>query len=470
MEDTIIPIVKPIKIFFTFIRSRSSKLVKTYKSDGSKVAGANLSWGYYWTLYVDSLASLDLLFQGMTQFDTITLGVTSNLAGEVVTTKMLEKLKYDSSTISRSKSFLFFLNDIFAYNESEFSHYIFDIDSDENSPKSFQVNTHEEVRNLLISINPIFGQVEMLIRDSSSSCIKNVITGEYRNPIRSFHIYMIIAHATKENVSNFTNYLKRRCWELGLATAKINGIGIVESYAFDFKVPEPERLIFEASPDTEYPYINEYTPSSIYKGGILNLKAFEKEDENIYKEYFLNQKQSLIEKNPSLKLKNVNNIILSSNERTSIDKKSMSTTDNSVIYINESVVEKLNAIYNYFETHDRINVKDVLKLFDEEIVKLILKFLGFQIDEYSNMFKIREERTASASIRSDGFIRDFGGDFGGNILNFIMYLFELEFIIAWKYIQNIFGQNHKIKNKTKTLRDPKDFEKSLRINESIIRL
>lgn len=466
MEDTIIHIVKPIKIFFTYIRSRNSKLVKTYKSDGSKVAGANLSWGNYWTLCVDSLASLDLLFKGMTQFDTITLGVTSNLAGNVVTAKMLEKLKYDSSTISRSKSCIFFLNDIFAYNESEHSLYIFDIDFDKNSPKSFQVNTHEEVRNLLISINPNFGQIEMLIRDSSSSCIKNVITGEYRNQNRSFHIYMIISHATKENVSNFTNYLKRRCWELGLATAKINGIGIVESYAFDFKVPEPERLIFEASPDTEYPYIHEYTPSSINKGGILNLKTFEKEDENIYKEYFLNQKQRLIEKNPSLKLKNVSNIILSSNERTSI----ISTTDNSGIYINESVVEKLNAIYNYFETHDRINVKDVLKLFDEEIVKLILKFFGFQIDEYSNMFKIREERTASASIRSDGFIRDFGGDFGGNIINFIMYLFELEFIVAWKYIQNMFGKNHKIKNKTKTLRDPKDFEKSLRINESIIRL
>lgn len=41
---------------------------------------------------------------------------------------------------------------------------------------------------------------------------------------------------------------------------------VLSKVMLDFKVPEPERLIFEASPDTEYPYINEYTPSSIYKG------------------------------------------------------------------------------------------------------------------------------------------------------------------------------------------------------------
>ena len=466
MKDFIIPIINPIQIFFTYIRSTNSKLVKTYKSDGSKVAGANLSWGYYWLYSVDSLTSLDLLFQRMTQYDTISLGVTSNLAGGVVTTKMLDKWKYELPTISRSKRFISFLNDAYSHYENQYSLYLFDIDFDVNSPKSFQVNSHEEVRNLLISTNPIFEEVEMLIRDSSSSCIKNVDTGEYRNSNRSFHIYIIVSHATKENVSNFTNYLKRRCWELGLAIAKVNGTGIVENYAFDFKVPESERLIFESAPDAEHPYVYEYTPSSIYKGGVLKLEVFEREDENIVKQYFLAQKQKLIEENPSLKTKRPS-AILSTNKKDSTNKLELSNIDNSMIFINESIQKKLNAIYTYFKTHDRIKVKDVLELFDVEIVKLILKFFGFHIDEYSNMFKMREERTASASIRSDGFIRDFGSEFSGNIINFVMYIFELEFLIAWKYIQNMFGMTYKIKSKTQVLKNPKDFEKSLRINESI---
>ena len=399
----------------------------------------------------------------MTQYETICLGVTSNLAGSVVTTNTLDKWKYELPTISRSKRYIFFLNDAFSYYENQYSLYLFDIDFDENSPKSFQVNSHEEVRNLLISTNPIFGEVEMLIRDSSSSCIINTDTGKYRNPNRSFHIYIIVAQATKENVSNFTNYLKRRCWELGLAIAKVNGTGIVESYAFDFKVPESERLIFESAPDAEQPYRYEYTPSSIYKGGVLNLEVFEREDENIVKQYFLTQKQKLIEENPSLKTKRPS-AILSTNKIDSINKTELSNKDNSVIFIDENMQQKLNEIYTYFRTHDRINVKDVLKLFDAEIVKLILKFFGFHIDEYSNMFKLREERTASASIRNDGFIRDFGGDFSGNIINFVMYVFELEFIVAWKYIQNMFGMTHKIKNKTQILKNPKDFEKCLCIN------
>ena len=465
MDDLIIHITQPIRIFYTYIRSYGDKLIKTYKSDGSKVAGANLIKGYYWLSNVNGLDSLDLLFQRMTQYDIITLGVTSNLGGGVVTTGVLDKHGYQAPTISRSNRFIFYLNDIYNFLECEYSLYFFDIDFDKDAPADFQMDTHKQARDILISVNPVFEKLDMLVRDSSSSGVKNIETGEHRNPNRSLHIYIIVAGATRENVTNFTNHIKRRCWELGFAYAAINGVGIVEKYIFDFKVSDPERMIFEATPTTEHPYTHEYTPSSIFKGGVLNLEVFEKEDESIYKEYFQTQKQKLIEQNPSYK-KTSNKALKSSSNTSYLDVIKPNNGDDTKIYISDSTVKQIDAIYTYFKANKKPKVKVVIEHFSSDVVKAILTFLGFNID-YSGKFKMRNERTASASIRlSDGFIKDFGGEFSGNIVNFIMYLYQLEFLTAWKYIQNLFGRIHKIKNKTKALPDPKEFEKCLYIKNN----
>ena len=57
---------------------------------------------------------------------------------------------------------------------------------------------------------------------------------------------------------------------------------------------------------------------------------------------------------------------------------------------------------------------------DRDNVEQILSFIGYQITR-DHKFKIRdEEKTPSASIRHDGYIKDFGGDgFGGDIVSFL---------------------------------------------------
>ena len=52
---------------------------------------------------------------------------------------------------------------------------------------------------------------------------------------------------------------------------------------------------------------------------------------------------------------------------------------------------------------------------DREKVKAILEHLGYEVDR-NYKFRLREERTPSASIRRDGYIKDFGTGWGGDIV------------------------------------------------------
>jgi len=55
---------------------------------------------------------------------------------------------------------------------------------------------------------------------------------------------------------------------------------------------------------------------------------------------------------------------------------------------------------------------------DRDKVKALLEALGYEINR-DYKFKIRQERTPSASIRKDGYIKDFGSGWGGDIVAFI---------------------------------------------------
>ncbi|WP_281951397.1 hypothetical protein [Nitrosophilus kaiyonis] len=55
---------------------------------------------------------------------------------------------------------------------------------------------------------------------------------------------------------------------------------------------------------------------------------------------------------------------------------------------------------------------------NRDMTKTLLEYLGYKISS-NYMFKIRDERTPSASIRTDGYIKDFGSGWGGDIVAFI---------------------------------------------------
>jgi len=72
------------------------------------------------------------------------------------------------------------------------------------------------------------------------------------------------------------------------------------------------------------------------------------------------------------------------------------------------------------------NVKSRLT---QSLTKDIVESLGFEVNRQSK-FMMREEQTPSASISSNGYIKDFGGDFAGDTISFVQYHNNCSFVEA----------------------------------------
>ena len=77
---------------------------------------------------------------------------------------------------------------------------------------------------------------------------------------------------------------------------------------------------------------------------------------------------------------------------------------------------------------------------DRDNVEQILSFIGYEVTR-DHKFKIRdEEKTPSASIRHDGYIKDFGGDgFGGDIVAFLHEIHGQTLSDAVHYVADCLG-------------------------------
>ncbi|MCK5111172.1 MAG: hypothetical protein KAQ94_06595 [Arcobacteraceae bacterium] len=460
LPEYIIPIVGQIKVYFTLIRS-NNLVVKTYLPDGKKKTAASIWKAKYSMQHVDGLLSFDKYLWTLTQNDTISLGITEKIGGDLVTNTKLEDGATGTNLISRSGRFIKFLNETYKYYKEtkDFSAFLVDIDFDKKSPSHFKLDTKEEVRAVLIKLAPMLEFVQMLIRPSSSSGIRNSETGEYRNLSKSYHVYILISNT--KYIHHFTEYLKRRCWQNNFAYVTTNGAGVTDRYIMDLSVMKTsERLVVESVPITYLPYIKEIEPSSFYGGGILDLEKFENyANEPDYKEE-LNRQKQLIKGTNDLKIssrKTKNNKSL-----TPINCIPLSTNNNTSIIISDDTLKKMGYIHHYFKDTTYSKIQEVQNFLDEYVVKAILIFLGYKI-EHNLMFKMRvDEKTASASIqRKTALISDFGSNFRGGIVNFIMEVYQLDFITSFRYFKNLFGQNYKIKSKIGALRDPKKFQKCL---------
>ena len=73
-----------------------------------------------------------------------------------------------------------------------------------------------------------------------------------------------------------------------------------------------------------------------------------------------------------------------------------------------------------------------------ENVAHILQYIGYEIYR-GYKFKLRDENTPSASIRIDGYIKDFGGDFSGDLIALLMEYHDMSFREAVLYIATCLG-------------------------------
>ncbi len=75
---------------------------------------------------------------------------------------------------------------------------------------------------------------------------------------------------------------------------------------------------------------------------------------------------------------------------------------------------------------------------DQANVAAVLQYLGYDIYR-GYKFRLRDEKTPSSSIRNDGYIRDFGGDFSGDLIDILRQYHEMSFEYAVEYIATCLG-------------------------------
>lgn len=448
--------METMKILFAQFTSLSRPVVKTYKKDFTKSIGAAMFHSNYQVLQVQSLHDFDIYLNQMSAYETITLGIPKNMSGVSKTAKEYNKVE-NPDFIYRGKEHVKYLNDVYGYIDDTYSLYFIDIDYDKSQPKHFKMCTAQEVQESLYKLIPELQEVQLLIRPSSSAGVFNSVTGEKRSDKPSWHIYFVVSHATVINIDNLTEYIKRRSHRedvnLAYTRQSKSNSNLVRFYC-DLAVADASRIIVEASPILEAPLQKEYTPSVITDGGVLDLSKIDFTSEPIYKA--VRTKINL----------NKNNHSTSNPHPTHYtNNKSLLSRKSGVLICSSEDKERILNIYKYFQTTDKPIAKEFTKYLNDGVVSLLLQHLGYEVDS-NYKFKMREEKTHSASIRFDGFLKDFGSNFSGNVITFMMEVYTLKFIEVWNYLQNCFGMNKKLSIKTQVaLPDAKSFEKSLQTQD-----
>ena len=424
------------KIYFTQFISLKKKVVKRYKSDGTKDFSANLSYSKYQTMYVTDLMHFYEYIKNVSQYTTITLGLTKQTIGVC---KTAEAVRNGANCIYRGKEHIKYYNDVYK-NDDSYSIGFLDIDFDEDAPDDFQLETEDDVRNSLISLCPLLEHCAMLIKPSSSSNIYNGMIGCYRSEGKSWHVFIIVKNHTSKTNENLKEYLLRRAWRedvnLGYVKKDKNGSVLMKSY-IDMAVFSPERLIAIAKVDLDFPYVKHEVEPVFYEGGILDLNYINPDDEEDYRPKYEIQKSLIATKSANKYSHNIG-------ENQVINLPSSESGDS--IIIDNDTENKIVDIYKYLQANDYADVKVALSHLDNKVVSVYLRFLGFDVN-YNFKFKLRDENTASCSINYNGFIKDFGGEFSGNIISFLMEIYGLKFIEAWNYFKSCFGKSDDISSK-----------------------
>ncbi|PHR54538.1 MAG: hypothetical protein COA44_12975 [Arcobacter sp.] len=341
---------------------------------------------------------------------------------------------------------------------------LFDIDYDDSMPSHYKLDTPQEVRESLIKLYPVLECVAMLIRPSSSAGIYNSVTEKKRSKHNSWHIYIVVANSTTETNKVFLEFTKRRAWrsDVNLAYAKVTGAGVVERYYTDLAVQnDASRLIVEPSPILEYPLVKESIPSVLFEGGALDLASIDYTLEPDYRDTYAQEKIKLMATVPA---------IASNPKKGTTTKTTLAATSNEEgsIFISEKAKTKVMDIYSYLKNTSKPEVKDVKKFLNDEVTSALITHLGYSVDS-NYKFKLRAENTPSCSINHNGYIKDFGSEFAGSIIDFIMHAFDTNFRTSWFYLRACFDSTMPPLpiNVQGVLPEPTKFEQRLKIKNHI---
>jgi len=444
---TVVPLLLIENGTLTSVITSASLLVKEFGSDGSKKAAANMYSGVLNTYGINNLSDLQRSLTTLTDHQCLCLGGVCGTFQASITTEANQHLF--PSAITRSKKHIKWLGDLYP---TGYSILFFDFDYSEDLPKVLRARTFEEIRALLIKTIPALEHVQMLIRWSSSSKIMKA-DGTLLNDKTSMHIFIVAKNVTESAIKELKEYLYRSLWQNGLAYCMIdNGDKVLQRSFIDMAVLSPERIIITALPILPEGWCKEnLNDHALYEGGALDLEGIDYSHMIDWHPAFWDAKFALEETIERVS-KPKRTLVLPSITKTSFV---ASTGLNDKLKVIE---DKLNE-----EGGETVSHKQLVGMIDGEVTRYLLQGIGYSIDS-NYKFKIREERTASASIRSDGLINDFGGDFGGNIINFLIDTCGLSYKTSNKFVRIALGATHlRLKpSDYEPLIDPKLINKNLK--------
>lgn len=430
----------------TSVITAASLLVKEFGSDGSKKAAANMYSGVLNTYGINNLSDLQRSLTTLTDHQCLCLGGVCGTFQATITTEANRHLF--PFAITRSKKHIRWFGDLI---QDSYSLLFFDFDFSDDLPKVLQARSFDEIRALLLKTIPALEYVHMLIRWSSSS---NIIKadGTPLNNKTSMHIFIVAKNVTEQNIQMFKEYLYRSLWSNDLAYCMIDkGDKVLQRSFIDMAVLSPERIIITASPMLPMGwYKAKKDEFALYEGGALDLEGIDYTHLPEWRPAFWDAKFALEE----------------SIERVNKPKKALVLPTVSTTFVaSASLNDKLKMIEDKLNKQggEATSTKQLLSMIDGEITGCLLQGIGYSVDS-SGKFKIRDERTASASVRNDGYIKDFGGDFGGNIINFLINICGLSYKTTHKYVRIALGATHiRLKpSDYQPLIDPKLMNKNLK--------
>lgn len=377
------------------------------------------------TYGINNLSDLQRSLTTLTDHQCLCLGGVCGTFQATITTEANRHLF--PFAITRSKKHIKWFGDLI---QDSYSLLFFDFDFSDDLPKVLQARSFDEIRALLLKTIPALEHAHMLIRWSSSS---NIIKadGTPLNNKTSMHIFIVAKNVTEQNIQMFKEYLYRSLWSNDLAYCKIDkGDKIIQRSFIDMAVLSPERIIITAAPMLPMGwYKAKKDEFSLYEGGALDLEGIDYSHLPDWHPAYWDAKIALEE----------------TIERVSKPKKALvlPITVSTPFVASASLNDKLKMIEDKLNKQggEAISYKQLVGMIDGEATRYLLQGIGYSVDQ-NYKFKIREERTASASIRSDGLINDFGGDFGGNIINFLINICGLSYKTSNKYVRIALGATH----------------------------
>ena len=196
-----------------------------------KHSNALLVEGTVESISISNLQDLLSKINGLTHSQAISVGKNNTAFTRIVTTRKAANQPNFDDCITRTKEYFSFTS----------SPSLMMLDYDDGK------YTIDELRSELIDLMPELGDCEMLMIQSSSSCIYKEFEEVPANKTGGIHTYIVVDDGTK--IPQVGEWLKYAAWQKGHGYHKVTKDGkLLARHLLDDTVYSPERLIFESFP------------------------------------------------------------------------------------------------------------------------------------------------------------------------------------------------------------------------------